>query len=54
MRRRNWPSIAPGVLSTGLKQWKEAETYLSDLAGLDYGYKDVAERLDKLSSIRDD
>jgi len=31
---------------------EKAEKYLTALAGLDYGYKDVAERLDKLAEIR--
>jgi hypothetical protein len=31
---------------------EKAEKYLTELAGLDYGYKDVAERLDKLAEIR--
>jgi len=30
-----------------------AQKYLSILAGLDYGYRDVAQRLDKLSSLKD-
>ena len=30
-----------------------AEKYLSELAGLDFGYKDVSERLDKINKMRD-
>ena len=30
-----------------------AQKYLSILAGLDYGYRDVAQRLDKLSSLKE-
>jgi tetratricopeptide (TPR) repeat protein len=43
-----------GKLATGLKNYKAAEAYLTELAGLDFGYRDVAERLDKLSRIRND
>lgn len=43
-----------GKLATGLKDYKAAEAYLTELAGLDFGYRDVAERLDKLSKIRND
>lgn len=42
-----------GVLASGLKDWDKAETYLTELAGLDFGYKDVSERLDKLGPSRD-
>ena len=41
-----------GVLCTGLRELDRAERFLSDLAGLDYGYRDVAERLDKLAQLR--
>lgn len=41
------------VLSTGLKEIDRAERYLSTLAAVDYGYRDVAERLDKLAKLRD-
>ena len=37
-----------GVLAMGLKENKEAEDYLTELAGLDFSYKDVAQRLEKL------
>ncbi|MGI9428019.1 MAG: hypothetical protein ACR2NM_05135 [Bythopirellula sp.] len=42
-----------GVLSTGMEEFDRAERHLSTLASLDYGYRDVAERLDKLAKIRD-
>jgi tetratricopeptide (TPR) repeat protein len=41
-----------GVLAMGLKDWPAAEKYLTELAELDFAYKDVAERLDKLSHLR--
>jgi Flp pilus assembly protein TadD len=52
-----------GVLSMGLAEQEkgqlneaelnDAEKYLTDLAGLDFGYKDVSERLDKIAKKRD-
>jgi tetratricopeptide (TPR) repeat protein len=42
-----------GKLALGLKDLDTAETYLTELAGLDFGYKDVAESLDKLGRLRD-
>ena len=41
-----------GVLATGLRELDRAEKHLTTLAGLDYGYRDVAERLDKLAEFR--
>lgn len=41
-----------GVLFTGLKELDRAEKYLSQLASLDYSYRDVANRLDKLAEMR--
>ncbi len=41
-----------GVLSTGLREMDRAERHLTELAGLDYGYRDVADRLDKLAELR--
>ena len=43
-----------GVLAMGLKEWEEAKTHLTTLADLDYGYRDVAERLDKIAQMRKD
>lgn len=40
-----------GVLATGLKDYETAKKHLSRLAGIDFGYRDVAARLDKLGSI---
>ncbi len=42
-----------GVLATGLEDNDAAQKYLSLLAGLDFGYRDVAQRLDKLGSLKD-
>jgi len=41
-----------GVLATGLRELDRAERHLADLAGIDYGYRDVADRLDKLAELR--
>lgn len=40
------------VLATGLEQYDMAEKYLTELAGIDFGYRDVADRLDKLNELR--
>jgi tetratricopeptide (TPR) repeat protein len=42
-----------GVLAAGLEDRDAAHKYLSMLAGLDYGYRDVAQRLDKLTASKD-
>jgi tetratricopeptide (TPR) repeat protein len=42
-----------GKLAFYLKDFVKAEKYLTELAGLDFGYKDVAALLDKLREIRD-
>jgi hypothetical protein len=42
-----------GVLAAGLQDVDAAQKYLSALAELDFGYRDVAERLDKLASLKD-
>lgn len=42
-----------GVLATGMQEFDRAERHLSTLAALDYGYRDVADRLDKLAELRD-
>ncbi|NBW95575.1 MAG: hypothetical protein EBR28_02305 [Planctomycetia bacterium] len=39
-----------GVLAAGLDDRDAARKYLGTLAGLDYGYRDVAQRLDKLAA----
>lgn len=41
-----------GVLAAGLKDIDAAQKHLSAVAGLDYGYRDVAQRLDKLRSTK--
>jgi tetratricopeptide (TPR) repeat protein len=42
-----------GVLAAELKDREKAEKYLTELAALDFGYRDVAERLDKLAALGD-
>jgi tetratricopeptide (TPR) repeat protein len=42
-----------GVLATGLRELDRAERHLTELAGVDYGYRDVSERLDKVARLRD-
>lgn len=42
-----------GVLASGLEDVDGAKKYLSMLAGIDFGYRDVAQRLDKLASGKD-
>lgn len=37
-----------------LKDYEKAEKHLTAVAGLDFGYKDVSDRLDKLHKIRED
>jgi tetratricopeptide (TPR) repeat protein len=41
-----------GVLAMGLEDLNLAEKHLTALAGLEYGYRDVAERLDKIAEVR--
>lgn len=42
-----------GVLATGMEDFEKAEKHLTELAAADFGYRDVADRLDKLASMRD-
>jgi hypothetical protein len=42
-----------GVLAADLKDLDKAEKYLTRLAAIDFGYYDVADRLDKLAALRD-
>jgi Tfp pilus assembly protein PilF len=42
-----------GVLAAGLNDADAARKHLSALAGLDFGYRDVAQRLDKLGAGKD-
>jgi len=42
-----------GVLAGELEERERAEKYLTELAGLDFGYRDVAAQLDKLAKLRD-
>jgi len=41
-----------GVLAMGLEDLELAEKYLTELAGLEFGYRDVPERLDKIAEVR--
>lgn len=43
-----------GVLAMGMKELEQAEKWLTDLAALDFAYRDVADRLDKIARIRHD
>lgn len=42
-----------GRLAAGLKQWEPAEKYFNELAARDFGYRDVAEWLDKIREMRE-
>ncbi len=42
-----------GVLATGLEDPDSARKYLSALAAIDFNYRDVAQRLDKLGAAKD-
>jgi tetratricopeptide (TPR) repeat protein len=42
-----------GVLAADLGERDKAERYLTQLAAMDFGYRDVADRLDKLAALRD-
>jgi tetratricopeptide (TPR) repeat protein len=42
-----------GVLAADLKDLARAEKHLTRLAAIDFGYRDVADRLDKLAALRD-
>src|SRR3954470_23480196 len=42
-----------GVLALELNDREKAEKHLTQLAAIDFGYRDVAERLDKLAGLRD-
>lgn len=42
-----------GVLARELKDYDTAEKFLTELAGIDFGYRDVAQQLDKLNEERD-
>jgi tetratricopeptide (TPR) repeat protein len=42
-----------GVLAAELKDLEKAEKYLTELAAMDFGYRDVADRLDKLAAMGD-
>jgi tetratricopeptide (TPR) repeat protein len=42
-----------GVLAADLNDRERAEKHLTQLAAIDFGYRDVADRLDKLAALRD-
>jgi tetratricopeptide (TPR) repeat protein len=42
-----------GVLAADLSDRDKAEKYLTQLAAIDFAYRDVADRLDKLAALRD-
>lgn len=42
-----------GVLAAEMNDREKAEKHLTQLAAIDFGYRDVAERLDKLAALRD-
>lgn len=42
-----------GVLARELKDYDTADKFLTELAGIDFGYRDVAQQLDKLNAERD-
>lgn len=42
-----------GALAQALKDLGKAESLFTELAGYDFGYKDVSERLDKIAELRD-
>ena len=45
---------AAGTLAVHMKELDLAEKYLTQLANLDYGYKDVSKWLDKINQLRED
>ena len=53
------PDLYKGVvykaarLAEHLQEWEAAEKHYNHLAAVDFGYKDVAQRLDKILRIRD-
>jgi len=42
-----------GVLAADLKDYDRAEKHLTQLAAIDFGYRDIADRLDRLAALRD-
>ncbi|MBI2824335.1 MAG: hypothetical protein HYX69_06575 [Planctomycetia bacterium] len=43
-----------GKLATFMRNFDTAEKYLTELAGMDFGYKDTSALLDKLNELRED
>ncbi|TWU20812.1 tetratricopeptide repeat protein [Bythopirellula polymerisocia] len=41
-----------GVLATGMRELDRAEKHLTELASLDFAYRDVSDRLDKINKLR--
>jgi tetratricopeptide (TPR) repeat protein len=50
---KKWSLYCAGRLLLAAKDLDKAEKYLSELAGRDFSYKDVAECLDKIRQLRD-
>ena len=49
--RKSWPFTGPGSWPPNSKTCDRAEKYLTRLAAIDFGYRDVADRLDKLAAV---
>jgi tetratricopeptide (TPR) repeat protein len=45
--------LAGRMAAAKMKDYDKAEKYLTELAGLDFGYRDVSELLDKIRRLRD-
>ncbi len=53
-QQRKEALYAAGSLALMLRDLEKADKYLTELAGMDFGYLDVANRLDKLTQLRDE
>lgn len=54
MEQKKLALYSAGTTAIALQKREQATRYLSSLAGLDYGYRDVASLLDKLAGLGDD
>ena len=52
-KRKSWLCTGPAFWPPTSNDRERAEKYLTQLAAIDFGYRDVAERLDKLAALRD-
>ena len=52
-RNRRTASCRIRFLALELNDRERAEKYLTQLAAIDFGYRDVSDRLDKLAALRD-